>query len=62
MEGKSVNQLSRSEIKKLLEIARDRMEKDYKNDNFKKYPPLYSKDYLFGKIKAVKEILVFIDA
>lgn len=50
--------------KKLLEFLHKsevKMDWDYENEREGHYPPLYSRDYLFGKLKAVREIIQLIE-
>ena len=52
------------ETKKLLgtlERWEAGMVDDYNNNREGKYPPLYSKDYLFGKLKATRELINYIE-
>ena len=46
---------------KFLKMAKNNMQNDYDNEREEKYPPLYSKDYLFGKLKATTEIIRIIE-
>jgi hypothetical protein len=53
--------MNQKELLEKLHRAQDRMEKDHDNGLWGKYPPLYSSDYLFGRIKVVKETIQLIE-
>lgn len=53
--------MNQQELLAFLKRAKVKMEQDYKDGNEGKYPPLYSRDYLFGKLKAVKETIQIIE-
>ena len=40
-----------------LHRSKEQMEKDLDANDLRKYPPLYSKDYVFGKLQTIKEII-----
>lgn len=54
--------MDRKEILSFLRRCEAKMDDDYAEGRWGKYPPLYSKDYLFGKLKAVKEMIQRIEA
>jgi hypothetical protein len=56
------NNMDRKEILSFLRRCEAKMDDDYAEGRWGKYPPLYSKDYLFGKLKAVKEMIQRIEA
>lgn len=37
--------------------SKTQIEKDLADNNLRKYPPLYSKDYVFGKLQTIKDII-----
>lgn len=41
--------------------SKKQMEEDYESGNEGKYPPLYSRDFLFGKLQLAKETIQLIE-
>jgi hypothetical protein len=52
--------LAISDLIKRIKYWEGKMSEDYDNGKEGKYPPLYSKDYLFGKLKATRELIYFL--
>ena len=52
-----MNQLELIEFLEFLRRCEIKMADDLDKGLWGKYPPLYSKDYLFGKLKAVREMI-----
>ena len=57
-----MNQLELLEFLQFLRKSEIKMTDDLEKGRWGKYPPLYSKDYLFGKLKAVREMIQRIEA
>jgi len=51
------NDKSQPQLLRFLYKARNKLKKDYDEGNTGKYPPLYSRDYVYGKFKSVEDMI-----